>query len=82
MKIDTKTSEIDLYKKAQKLEKDSENFYRDKSKEVKEQEKRDLLLRIAEEEKKHYFLLENMIGFLSKPKTWLENAEFVHLDEY
>ena len=73
---------MNIYQYALQLEKDSENFYRDKSKEIKEQEKRDLLLRIAEEEKKHYFLLENMIDFLSKPKTWLENAEFVHLDEY
>lgn len=35
-----------------------------------------------EEEKKHYFLLDNIIEFVSRPEQWLENAEFYHLEEY
>ena len=43
---------------------------------------KDILLNIAEDEKKHRFLLKNTVEFLSRPKTWIENAEFNHLDEY
>src|SRR3972149_1076231 len=34
------------------------------------------------EENKHYFILENIINFVSRPQTWLENAEWHHLEEY
>lgn len=75
-------SEKTLYQKAMEIEKKSEDFYRDKAKEVKEEKLKKLLLDIAEEEKRHYFLLDNMLEFISRPETWLEDAEFNHLDEY
>lgn len=43
---------------------------------------RELFLKLAEEEKRHYFLVEHLLVFISRPKLWLENAEFNHLDEY
>ena len=43
---------------------------------------KEIFIELAEEEKKHYFLIENIIEFVSKPQTWLENAEFYHLEEY
>jgi len=27
-------------------------------------------------------LLENIIDFISRPRNWLENAEWHHLDKY
>ena len=80
--IDFPTSSIDLYKKAQEIEEKSRNFYLDKSKEIEDPGQKELFLKLAEEEKKHYFLLENIIEFVSRPQTWLENAEFNHLEEY
>ena len=74
-------SQTELYKKAQDIEKQSQNFYLEKAKEAEETQK-EIFLSLAEEEKKHYFLLENIINFVSKPQTWLENAEWHHLDEY
>ncbi len=74
-------SQTGLYKKAQDIEKQSQNFYLEKAKEAEETQK-EIFLRLAEEEKKHYFLLENIIDFVSRPETWLENAEWHHLDEY
>jgi rubrerythrin len=74
-------SQTELYKKAQDIEKQSQNFYLEKAKEAEETQK-EIFLRLAEEEKKHYFLLENIIDFVSRPQTWLENAEWHHLDEY
>jgi rubrerythrin len=41
-----------------------------------------LFFLIAEEEKRHEFLLDHILQFISRPQTWLENAEFNHLDQY
>jgi rubrerythrin len=74
-------SQTELYRKALKIEKQSQDFYLGKANEVEKTQK-EIFLKLADEEKKHYFLLENIIDFVSRPKTWLENAEFYHLDEY
>ncbi len=72
----------ELYRKARDIEKNSRDFYTEKANEVKEKYQRELFLKLADEERKHYFLLENIIEFVSKPEYWLENAEFSHLEEY
>lgn len=74
-------SQTEMYRKAQKIEKQSLDFYLKKANEVKENQK-EILLKLADEEKKHYFLLDNIIDFVSRPETWLENAEFYHLEQY
>ena len=81
-KFDYDTEQKEIYIKAQDIEKKSQDFYIEKANEVNEEYQKDIFLRLAEEEKKHYFLLENIIEFISRPETWLENAEFHHLDEY
>ncbi len=78
--VDIKKTEI--YRKAQDIEEASRNFYLEKADEVEEKYQKEIFLRLADEEKKHYFLLENIIEFVSRPETWLENAEFYHLEEY
>ncbi len=80
--FDFDLGQIEFYKKAQDIEERSRDFYLEKSGQVKEDYQKDLFLRLADEEKKHYFLLENIIEFVSRPETWLENAEFCHLEEY
>jgi rubrerythrin len=81
-KFDIDSGQIELYKKAQGIEKKSRDFYLEKAKEVEEDFQKETFRKLAEEEKKHYFLLENVIQFVSRPQTWLENAEFYHLEEY
>jgi len=76
------TDTKELWQKAQELEKKSEDFYLQKAKEVPKEEQKELFSKLANEEKKHYFLIENMIEFLSRPMSWIENAEFNHLEEY
>jgi rubrerythrin len=75
-------SQIDLYKKAQDIERESRAFYRQKANESENPAHKAIFNTLAEEENKHYFLLENIIEFVSRPKTWLENAEFHHLEKY
>jgi len=80
--MDLGVSHITLYKHAQENEKKSEDFYRDKANEASDATIKAIMLKLAEEEKRHYFLLENIIDFVNRPDTWLENAEFNHLETY
>ncbi len=80
--FDFDIKQTDLYRKAQDIEERSRDFYIEKANEVKEEYQKELFLKLAEEEKKHYFMLDNIIEFVSRPEQWLENAEFCHLEEY
>jgi rubrerythrin len=72
----------EMFETALELEKKSQLFYEEKAGEIESDAQKSILLKLAEEEKKHYFLIENLIEFLTRPETWVENAEFNHLDEY
>jgi rubrerythrin len=74
--------QADFYRKAQEFEEKSHQHYLEMSDKVEYEVTKNLLLKLAEEEKKHIFLLENLVEFVSRPETWIENAEFNHLDEY
>lgn len=77
-----KGTEINLYQKALIIEEKSHDFYTEQAIEVEGEKKREVLLKLAEEEKQHIRLMENLIDLVSRPETWLENAEWYHLDEY
>ena len=79
--FDFDIKQTELYRKAQDIEKESQNFYTGKADEVTEEYQRELFLKLADEERKHYFLLDNIIEFISRPEYWLENAEFFHSEE-
>lgn len=70
-----------LYQKAQKLEEKTRDFYREKSGEV-DQTQKEIFLRIADEEQQHFDILEHLIVMVTRPETWLENAEWYPLEEY
>lgn len=74
--------QINFYRKAQEIEKKSYKFYIEMSDKVEIESQRKVFLKLAGEEKKHMFLLENLVEFVSRPETWIENAEFNHLDDY
>jgi len=80
--FDFDVGESELYKKARDIEQASRKFYLEKTNEVEPGRQKELFLQLAEEEKKHYFLLENIIEFISRPQHWLEDAEFYHLEEF
>ncbi|MBC8378216.1 MAG: ferritin family protein [Planctomycetes bacterium] len=71
-----------MYRQAMELEQKSIGFYQDKADQMDTPEQKELFLKLAEEEKKHYFLLDSLVDFVAAPKTWLEDAEFDRLDEY
>ena len=82
LQVNPDINQVDLYKKAQKVEKENEDFYRQKAEEVGDEKHKNILLMIADEEKKHYHLLQNIIEFVARPQQWIEDAEFYHLEEY
>jgi len=73
---------LELYRNAQEIEQKSRDFYLEYANQIPQEDRKQLFFKLAEEEKKHYFLLDNIIEFVAQPEYWLENAEFYHLDEY
>lgn len=71
-----------VWEEAREVEKKTETFYREKAKEVSSPAQRDILMRIADEEHRHWVTMENIIQFLDRPNHWLEDAEWVNLEEY
>jgi rubrerythrin len=74
-------SEIELYRKAQEIERKSRDFYIEKSAEV-DASQTEVFLKIADEEKRHYSILGKLIDFVNRPAYWLENPEWYHLEDY
>ena len=70
------------WKEAQNIENKSEDFYRSKATEEKNADIKKTLTLIADEEHKHWTLIEHVLQFLDRPKQWLEDAEWNHLDQY
>ena len=81
-KIDLSGDEESLYRRAIELEQRSVSFYLDRADQVETPEQKALFRKLAEEEKKHWYLLDCLLNFLASPETWLEDAEFGRLDEY
>lgn len=82
VEVDTAGDAIEVWEHAQEIEKKSEDFYREKAGVVPDKTAKDLLNKIADEEHKHWALIESVMQFLHRPDRWLEDAEWNHLEEY
>lgn len=71
-----------LYRQAMQIEQNSIDFYLDLADQSRNPKHQALFEQLAAEEKKHYRLLSGLADFVNRPKTWLENAEFFHIEEY
>ena len=80
--IVSKDEELNLYRKALEVEKRSIDFYQGKVEQAGSDKQKEILNRIADEEKRHYHLLKNLEELLLRPKQWVEDAEFYHLEDY
>jgi rubrerythrin len=80
--VDFTISQVDMYARALEIEKASIEFYSSKANETSDEKQKTILSKLAEEERTHYFLIDNIIEFVNRPALWLENSEFNHLDEY
>jgi len=74
--------QVELYKKAREMEERTYNFYKEKAEEAELEKIKEVFEKLAGEEKKHENILSNLIDFVNKPNTWLEDAEWYHLEDY
>jgi len=80
--MDFNISESELYQKARQIELEARDYYNAKAAETDDEALKAILKRLAAEEQKHYVLVDNLCQFIDRPKSYLENAEFNHLDGY
>jgi len=73
--------DLDGYRLGLKIEADSVKLYEDMAKREENPETVQLYLRIANEEKKHFNIMENICDFVMKPRYFLEWREFSNLHE-
>jgi len=78
-KFDFSISEVDLYRKACDIEEEGKRYYLEKAQEVQDDGRME---KLAEEENKHLVLVQSLCDFVSRPETYLEDAEFYHFDDY
>jgi len=72
---------LDGYQFARKVEADSVKFYEDAAQKESNATTKQLLLRIAKEEKDHYNILDNLYDFTLAPKNFLAWGEFSNIKE-
>ena len=81
-KFDFLVSEVELYRKACQIEEQSKKFYLEQAEAAQDPGQARIFRMLAQEEAKHLFLVENIYSFVSKPESFLENAEMYHFDDY
>jgi rubrerythrin len=74
-------TDVDGYRQVVKAEEDSISFYRDAARKEQAVEVRSLLQSLAEEEKIHLNIVENIYEFVESPKFFLAWREFSNLKE-
>ena len=72
----------DAYKHVVKAEEEGVRFYLELAAQAKDEGTRNILLMIADEERKHLNIVENIYSFVESPKTYLAWGEFSNLKEY
>lgn len=73
--------DLDGYRYAMHVEADSVKLYEDMAKKESSAECVQLFLKLANEEKKHYNIMENLYDFVLAPQNYLEWGEFSNLKE-
>jgi rubrerythrin len=69
------------YSKALEMERKSISLYEDMLGKESSAEHKKTLSFLIQEEQKHEHLVEHLLEFVNEPKTFLENAEFNHLED-
>jgi rubrerythrin len=75
-------SEMEVYKKARQAEEESRAFYLESARQATDPRHKELFTNLASEENKHFVLLDSICDFVEQPMSYLENAEFVNLEDY
>lgn len=82
LRKDLPKDHVEFYKKVLDIEKRSQEFYEDIASKQDSVEAKEVILRIAKEEHKHWVIIKNIIDYIKRPDQWVEDAEFHHLEDY
>lgn len=74
--------DLAAYQCAMQIESDSFRFYESAANAAQHLDIKDLLLKIAAEEHKHFNVLENIYHFINAPNQYLAWGEFSNLEEF
>ena len=74
-------NQVEVYKKARGMEEGSMKFYQEKADELENPLQKKILTQLAQQEKMHYILMDNIVEFVEKPENWVEDAEFTAILE-
>ncbi|QXE92473.1 ferritin-like domain-containing protein [Geomonas subterranea] len=72
----------DAYQAVIRREQRSIEFYHELAAQIKDKEARKIVLSIADEERRHLSIIENIYSFVESPKNFLAWGEFSNLKEY
>ena len=81
-KIEIDNSQLKIYEKVRTIENDSKKFYEEKSQEVQSDKQKNIFLKLAKEEEKHFYIIDDLLTHVSRPQTWVEDAEFNPKEDY
>ena len=71
-----------VWQKALEVEEKAERLYREEAAKETDDAKKMLLNRIADEEKTHVYLVDNMLSFLSDPTGFTDSANYRHFQSW
>ncbi len=75
-------SDNDCYSTAIKFEEHSIKFYEEAASNERDENVKKLLLKLAQEEREHLAIVENIYDFVESPKNYLKFTEFSNLKQY
>lgn len=70
------------WEQALRAEEQSENLYREEAARTNDAARRTLFEKIADEEKSHRSLIDNMISFAVDPQSFVDSADFMHFKSW
>ena len=76
VRIDSKTSIVDIFKAALKAEKLSEDYYKDMSQKVEEEESRKILEYLSRVERSHFFVIKSELDLLERFPEYYDVEDF------
>lgn len=65
-----------VWTEALRIEEKAESFYREKANEEKDENRKRLLIMIAEEEQNHVHMISSVLTYLKFPETFADTAQF------
>ncbi|OFZ23563.1 MAG: hypothetical protein A2202_04335 [Bdellovibrionales bacterium RIFOXYA1_FULL_36_14] len=75
-------SQLELYEKIRDEEKRSEILFKDLANNENDRELKSIYDQVANEEHRHYLIMDEICEFIARPNDWVESPEFSNLDHY